>query len=562
MGGQSIWAKARSTTIGMLRAGRQRLLPVLRAVPGLAFPVEPVAARFGDDHLPALGFLERRPARDCRLAPEPGSAAPLGECMLPKISVPWRQTPVARPPGPNQTNLDLLREGIAQLLGRGVARHDFIAEMVGAHGDLVDVRDPKHLYLASHPDMVRQALVTDGRITNKGAALEFARRFLGDGILMAEGKQQLRNRRLVAPAFSSERIAHYTPDITRLVAALDEDFGHRVDQGLAEVDMAAEMGALALRIAGFTLLGVDLSHRAADLATALTDVLEPLEYITSPAADLILRGPTPWARRARRGADVIHELVDDIVAEHRARPEDFQDDVLSSLLGARGEEGEQLSDEQIRAEVTTLLLAGHETSANLLTWAWYALDANPAAAALLHEEIDHLPDGPRPEDAFAPALPVTRAVVAETLRLHPPVWAVARRYTQDAQMGDHVIPAQTEVVLAQWVVHRDPRWWGDDAGEYRPQRWLAPTADGGSRCPFDERAPGQPRYAFFPFGAGRRVCVGEQFAWAEAVLALAALARNWAPTLRPGWAVDEEPLLTMRPLGGLPMTLVRREPVA
>lgn len=482
--------------------------------------------------------------------------------MLPKISLPWRRTAVARPPGPNQTNLDMLREGIAQLLGRGVARHDFIAEMASTHGDLVDVRDPKHLYLASHPDMVRQALVTDGRITNKGAALEFARRFLGDGLLMAEGKQQLRSRRLVAPAFSRERIAQYAPDITRLAVALDEDFARRVDQGQPDVDMAAEMGALALRIAGFTLFGVDLSDRAADLATALTDVLEPLEHITSPAANLILRGPTPWARRARRGAAVIHELVDDIVAQHRAHPEEFKNDVLTALLAARGEEGEALSDEQIRAEVTTLLLAGHETSANLLTWAWYALDANPSAAALLHDEIDQLPDGPCPEDAFAPALPVTRAVVAETLRLHPPAWAIARRYTQDAQMGDHVIPAQTEVVLTQWVVHRDPRWWGDDAREFRPQRWLAPTADAGSGCPFHERAPGQPRYAFFPFGAGRRICVGEEFAWAEAVLALATLARNWAPTLQPGWSVDEDPLLTMRPTGGLPMTLVRREPVA
>ena len=174
------------------------------------------------------------------------------------------------------------------------------------------------------------------------------------------------------------------------------------------------------------------------------------------------------------------------------------------------------------------------------------LDRHPAAAARLHSpRLDAAPAGPEVAD-----LPWTRAVVAETMRLYPPAWVVGRRMLADAQLGGWTVPARSIVMASQWVTHRDPRWWPEPEA-YRPERWIA----GGA---FDEAAPGQPRGAYFPFGMGRRVCVGESFAWTEAVLVLAALARDWAPALVPGARVDVLPAVTLRPRYGLPMTLHRR----
>ncbi len=251
-------------------------------------------------------------------------------------------------------------------------------------------------------------------------------------------------------------------------------------------------------------------------------------------------------------------IVDELIASHRADPEQFEGDVLSRLLAAVDDDGQPLSDEQIRDEVMTLLAAGHETTAVLLSWAWYFLDAHPDVAELLHAEVDALLGPPQASDGFAPALPRTRAMVAETLRCRPPAWIQSRRYPQAGSAIDGCpIPANGEVLVTQWVTHRDERWWGEDAGQFRPARWLV-DKEPDEGCPFDLKAPGHPRYAYFPFGAGNRICVGESFAWAEAVLCLATLTRRWAPRLRPGWVVDERALITLRPKDGLPMTLVRR----
>ena len=250
-------------------------------------------------------------------------------------------------------------------------------------------------------------------------------------------------------------------------------------------------------------------------------------------------------------------MADRRALEHRADPGSFEGDALSLLLAARDEDGSALSDRQIRDEVTTLLVAGHETTANLLTWAWFNLDVERKAAALLHREVDALAGPPERWHGFEPELPVTRAVVAETLRFHPPVWSISRRYEQAGDLGGYPVAPGVEVVMSQWVVHRDSRWWGPDAGRFQPTRWLQPATEA-SICPFDVRAPGHPRHAYFPFGGGRRVCIGEQFAWIEGVLCLATLARNWAPVVRRGRTVDEAPQITLKPRGGLPMTLVRR----
>jgi cytochrome P450 len=266
-----------------------------------------------------------------------------------------------------------------------------------------------------------------------------------------------------------------------------------------------------------------------------------------PGGPLLNRLPLPSTRRLAEAGAELDRVVHRLIAEHRATGD--RGDVLSMLLAARDDDGTAMPDRQVRDEVLTLMLAGHETTANALAWAWLLLDRHPEAARRLHAEVDPLPAAPTYDDLDR--LRWTRAVVAETLRLYPPAWVVGRRMLADVTLDGWTVPARSICVASQWVTHRDPRWWTEPLA-YHPERWL----DAAGR--YDENAPGQPRGAYFPFGLGRRVCIGESFAWTEAVLVLATLARDWAPTLVPGHPVDVRPAITLRPTHGLRMTLHRR----
>lgn len=465
------------------------------------------------------------------------------------------------PPGPDLGRRDRLRQVLHLIQGRGTPPTTLFPRLVAAFGDLVHIRfGTEQVYLASHPDMVRQVLVTDGRITHKGRGLEVARLLLGNGLLTAEGEEHMRNRRLVAPAFHHEHIAGYASVMASAARDADHHWSEltgAVDGGPVVVDMAGEMAALTLRIAGLTLFGTDLTDRSTQVGDSLSAALEAFGRFQVPGATWLLRVPSPWSRRMNTARDSLHAVVDELIDQHRAEPDRFAGDVLSLLLRSRDSDGGALSHQQIRDEVLTLLLAGHETTANLLTWAWFLLDGHPEAAVALHAEVDALPGPPDATEGFSPALPVTRAVLAEALRLYPPAWTVSRRYQQPARLGGYDLPAGALAVTSQWVLHRDPRWWGAQAADFRPERWLAEEAgEPGSGCPhFDERAPGHPRYAFFPFGGGRRLCLGEDFAWTEAVLVLATLARSWAPRRVPEQVVDVQPLVTLRPRFGMRMAL-------
>jgi cytochrome P450 len=206
-----------------------------------------------------------------------------------------------------------------------------------------------------------------------------------------------------------------------------------------------------------------------------------------------------------------------------------------------------MSDVQLRDEVMTLLLAGHETTANALTWASYLVSGSPGVETRLHAEVDALGDRPLGAEDVA-RLPYTRAVIAETMRLYPPAWIVGRRALGDYRVGDFVLPARTIVLMSQWLVHRDPRWW-PDGESFQPERWLP----GGSASD-----PSRPKFSYFPFGAGTRVCIGEQFAWMEGVLALATIAKQWRLRLVPGHRVVPQPIVTLRAKYGMRMTVAAR----
>lgn len=458
---------------------------------------------------------------------------------------------LVRPPGPALSRGGAVRTALAVMRGRAAPFTEVFERLARDYGDIADLRTPEHSYLVSHPDLVRQVLIDDQPMTHKGRGVEFLRLLLGNGLLTAEGDEHRAQRRRVAPAFGPDHVRSYSEAMLASSQRLSEDWARHAETSNAPIDMMGEMSALALRIAGKALVGRDLADRTSEVSRALGDALAALRYVRVPGATLVLRGPTPWAWRLRRAVRALHTVVDAIIDEHRAHPERFAPTVLTGLLESVDDEGRPLSPAAVRDQVLTLLLAGHETTATLLTWAWVLLDQNPDAARRLHGEVDTLSTPLDPSALDPLRLPYTRAVVAETLRLYPSAWAVGRRYTGQGSLRGYRVPDGTEVLVSQWVLHRDPRWWGPDVLDFRPQRWL--TDQG-----FDPRAPGQPHRAYVPFGAGRRVCVGEQFAWTEATLVLACLARTWAPTLATPGPVPVDPAITLRPRGPVPMRLQAR----
>ncbi len=404
----------------------------------------------------------------------------------------------------------------------------------------------EHVYFLTHPDTVREVYVTNGRFTIKGRALQRSKVLLGEGLLTSEGELWKRQRRLVQPAFHAARIRTYAEQMVTTTLEHERDVWH---DG-RELDLVADLSALTLTVVGRTLFGADLSGDAGDVGAALTEILTHFQRQVLPGAQLLERLPLPGVRRGMAAIAQLDDVVQRLVDEHRAAGD--TGDVLSMLLSARDDaDGTGMDDRQVRDEVMTLVLAGHETTAMALSWTFALLATNPAAAVALHAELDDVLGGRAPTYDDLGRLPVTTATFAESMRLYPPAWTLGRRLTADVVVDGWTLPAGSLVLASQWVLHRDPRFW-PDAEEYLPQRWI----DGDGR--FDESAPGQPRTAWFPFGLGQRMCVGEPFAWAEGVLVLATLAQHWAPELTDGRVPDVDPAVTLRPKGGLPAVLRRR----
>lgn len=402
-------------------------------------------------------------------------------------------------------------------------------------GDVAMTRlGKRRLYVLGHPEMARDVLVTHNRNFIKSFALQRARVLLGEGLLTSEGDFHLRQRRLSQPAFHRDRIAAMAGTMVRYA----EDAADRWRAGV-EVDATREMNRLTLAIAGMTLMGVDVEGEADEIGRALTDALGLFDRLHNPLAPLLDRLPVPGTLRMRRARERLDATIYRAIAERRASGQD-RDDLLGMLLAARDEEGDGggMTDLQLRDELLTLFLAGHETTANALAWTWHLLALHPAAEARLHEELRTVLGGRAPAAADYGALPYTRAVLAESMRLHPPAWTVGREPLRDFAAGGYRIRSGSIVLLSPWIMHHDARWWGPDVNEFRPERWLAPGFEASL-----------PRFAYMPFGGGPRKCIGEGFAWMEGVLALATLARRWRLRHAAGAQVAGKVGITLRPVG-------------
>jgi cytochrome P450 len=400
----------------------------------------------------------------------------------------------------------------------------------------------RHLVLAKHPDLVREVLVVQAKALRKGLGLQRTKVTLGNGLLTSEGEFHLRQRRLAQPAFHRDRIAGYA---ATMVALAERDAASWQDG--QRFDVARAMHHLTLDIVAKTLFDADLRGQAAELGTALTQVLDSFSVLLIIVGDRMYDWPTPRMRRVRRAIPVLDAAILGLVADRRREGGD-RGDLLSMLLTARDEEGDGtgMTDRQLRDELMTIFLAGHETTANALAWTWWFLAQHPEVEARLHEELDRVLAGRAPTMADVPALPYTRAVFSESLRLRPPAYATTREAVDEVVLDGQRIPAGSQVMVSPWVTQRDPRWWTDPL-RFDPDRW-APGRD-------------EPRHkhAFFPFGGGTRVCIGEQFAWTEGILLIASIARQWRLALTvPATSITPKAAITLRPFPGVPVVAHRR----
>jgi cytochrome P450 len=416
-------------------------------------------------------------------------------------------------------------------------RLGFLTELAREQGDVATFRiGPFRIWQLTHPDLVHDVLVTNADRFRKGPVLQRARVVLGDGLLTAEGERHRRPRRLLQPAFHPRRVAAYAQTmVAKTVETTERWVPHR------PVDLHRETVRLTLATAGATLLGTQVEEDVELIETAIDDLLSAYKLAFVPFGWRLQRLPVGPPRRLRRGRAALHELIGRMITERRDDGRD-RGDLLSTLV--LGDEPDRLSVTEIRDQALTLLLAGHETTANALAFALHLMAADPEVEASVHAEVDAL-DGRAPRAEDVDRLVTCRGLFSEALRLYPPSWAMGRQATRDHPVGERIVREGDLVVLPQWVVHRDPRWWPDPT-RCDPARW---SDDAGSR---------RPRWAYFPFGGGARRCIGEGFARTEGVVALATIASRWRLRPVPGWHLELEPLITLRPGGGLWMRPERR----
>jgi cytochrome P450 len=417
----------------------------------------------------------------------------------------------------------------------------FLERVSREYGPVASWRMPRaRFWFIDEPALIEQIMTASGYDVIKGRGLRRMRRLLGEGLLTSDEPLHLRQRRLVQPAFHRERIAGYA---ATMIDATREAAERLADGETVAVD--ALMNRLALRIAAATLFSANVDDDADAIGRAVTGAMEVFPASLSAFGELLDHIPWHPATRGFKAARADLDAVVYRMIEERRRDPSDRGDLLSILHSSRDEDGRPMPTELVRDEALTLLLAGHETTANALTWTWDALARSPEAEARLHAELDAVLGDRDPVPADYPRLTFTRDVVAESMRLRPPAWILGRRVIRPIRLGEWDVPAGSVLLTAQIVTHRNPRFWQEPEA-FRPERWS------------NGETAGLPRFAYFPFGGGNRVCIGEGFAWMEAVLVLATLARRVrfrALDLSP---VPLDPLVTLRPGRSIAMRVEAR----
>jgi cytochrome P450 len=439
---------------------------------------------------------------------------------------------------------------------------DLIADPLGFINGLADTYGPvvrfkaffNTFILVSDPHLVREVLVTQAANFPKDQRdIEILRRMLGYGLVTTNGEAHKRQRRLTQPAFHSKRIDAYAGTMVAYTLAMIDDW--QIDDllGGLTLDISEAMRELTMYIVVRTLFGADRIAMK-DTADRVGQAIHDLQDITNRE----FQSPIVWPnwlpsasnRRRRAATNVLYETIDELIAERWATAVDGRvadtGDLLSMLLLSMDESGDRMSDAEVRDQLVTLFVAGHETTSNALTWTWYLLSQHPDVEAKLHEELVRVLSGRPPSLADLPALPYTLQIIKEAMRLYPPAWLLNNRWTaEDTVIGDYPIRRGELIWLSPYVSHRRPKYFPDPE-RFDPNRWIP------------EREKALPKYAYMPFGGGARVCIGNSFALMEAHLIVAALAQRARLSLAPGQTIDPNPQITLSNKGGMHMVVESR----
>jgi cytochrome P450 len=439
------------------------------------------------------------------------------------------------PPGPSGT---LIGGHIRHFGSSGLL--DFLLDTARTYGPLASFRvGPKRIFLASKPELIEQVLVTDAKHYIKHFGARAFRPALGNGLVTSEGSYWQGQRKLVQPAFQKTRVRSYAIAMADLTEAMLQSWAPG-----KSVRINFEFEALTSRIALKTLFDLDDDSDRERFSDTLKLAFDLMTARLRRVVKFPLWVPTPENVRLRRAIAELDRTVQGFIAEGRARGM-AGDDLLSRLIFAKREDGSEMNDRELRDEAMTLYLAGHETTALTLTWTWVLLSRHSRVEAKLVSEWRDVLAGKIPSADDTPRLPYTNAVIAESMRLLPPVYLLGREATADLELGGYRVKRGYTVLMSEWVNHRDPEYFPDPE-EFRPERW-----EGGL-------ARRLPKFAYYPFGGGRRVCVGNSFALIEAALVLAGVGQRYRFTVDPEAVIEIKPQITLMPAYDIPVTLERR----
>ena len=449
---------------------------------------------------------------------------------------PKRESKGSRPPGPKGSPImGVMREFNRDSLG-------FIERCARDHGDVVWMR---FLYVPAlflyHPNDIEYVLFTNSKNFIKSMSLRsnFFQRLVGNGLLTSQGEEWKRQRRLSQPAFHRDRIATYAKTMVEYTQRLISSWPEGETR-----DIHRDMMRLTLEIVVRCLFSADVSNDVDEVGTTLKELVKPFASQATLKWILNNRLPTPYHFRFHALAEKIDKVVYRIITERRATSKD-EGDLLSMLLAAHDEDGSQMSDRQLRDEVITLFLAGHETTALTLAWAWYLIGKHHEAEEKFHAELDEVLGDREPEVTDLPRLRYTEQIAKESLRLYPPAYGLGREAIDDCEIGGYRVPKGTQVFMFQWATQRDPRFY-DEPLEFKPERWT------------DEFIGRLPKYAYFPFGHGPRACIGASFAMMEIILVLATIGQKFRLELVRDHPVSILPAMSLRPKEGIQVRIERR----
>ncbi len=418
----------------------------------------------------------------------------------------------------------------------------YFTKCVREYGDIVFLRFlGVPMCFINRPEYIESVLVTQSQNFEKSKDYRALRRVLGNGLLTSEGEFWRRQRKLVQPAFHQDRIGAYAEVMVRFAEKIVASW-----QDGQMIDIHEAMSHLTLDIVAKTLFDTDVSHEAEDVGSALDFLMRKFMRQAGFAFLLPKFVPIPTNKRLQRAVRQLDRVIYGIIGQRRASGQ-MSGDLLSVLLQMQDDQGVGMTDKQLHDEIMTLFLAGHDTTANALSWTWLLLGRNPEVAVKLRVELDQVLGGRAPTPTDLPRLPYTDMVLRESMRLYPPVWIIGRRALKPFRLGEFELPAQTNVLMSQLLMHHDARYFPDPE-RFDPERWSAG----------DVRNGALPRFGYFPFGGGPRVCIGAGFAMMEAVLLLATIAQRFQIDLIPGQTIEMLPTVTLRPKSGIRVILKRR----